>query len=79
MISCEKYVVLVIFLELVINVEGYTSLFTNFFDFWLCVSRWEKYFLTVLSKLSQASLVKIFQTIECDFRDTPKGGVLSRL
>ena len=34
--------------------------FMNFFNFWLCSSRYKKDFLTPLSKLSQASLVKIF-------------------
>ena len=39
---------------------GCTPPFKNFFDLWLRSSRYEKYFLPVLSKLSQASLVKIF-------------------
>ena len=34
--------------------------FTIFFDFRLCSLGYEKYFLPVLSKLSQASMVKIF-------------------
>ena len=39
---------------------GCTPPFTNFFDLWLRSSRCGKDFLPVLSKLSQASMVKIF-------------------
>ena len=39
---------------------GCTPPFTIFFDFRLRSLRYEKYFLPVLSKLSQASMIKIF-------------------
>ena len=56
---------------------GRTPPFTIFFDFRLRSLRYEKDFLPVLSKLSQASMVNIFHfsdEIEAGFRGTPKGG-----
>ena len=48
--------------------------FTKFFDFWLRSSKYEKKFLPVLSKLSQASMFKnfsFFRWVEGGFRGSP--------
>ena len=48
--------------------------FTNFFDFCLRSSRYDNKYLPMLSKLSQASLVKIFQISGGWVSWHPKGG-----
>ena len=57
------------------RIYGGVYTFTICFDFWLCSLRYENDFLQVLSKLSQASMVKIFQISGRWFCGTPKGGV----
>ena len=46
---------------------------TNFFDLWLCSSRFEKDVLQVLSKLYQTYLVRIFEMSGWWFLWHPKG------